>query len=116
MSTLSHARTGTDPGRVRALVGAHRHAQAEHRSALAAESVRALGVADRRSQVILDALRRAGAEQLAAQLVGEAHAGTALIVALTSDDAAPAEVERALSAFHDAHAAVDTALRGLPDW
>lgn len=111
MSTLSHARTGTDPGRIAALVGAHRHAQAEHRSALAVESARALGVADRRSRVILDALRRAGAEQLAAQLEDEAHAGTTLIVALTSDDAAPTEVEHAMTAFRDTHAAVDATLQ-----
>jgi len=97
VSTLS--RTATDPDRIRALVTAHRHAQAEHRNALAAESTRALAAAARRGQVIVEALRRCGADGLAEQLLREAHAGTGLIVALTSDDADITEVQHAITAY-----------------
>jgi len=97
MSTLF--RTAADPDRIRALVTAHRHAQAEHRNALAAESTRALAAAEHRGQVIVEALRRCGEDELAEQLLREAHAGTELIVALTSDDADTTEVQRAIAAY-----------------
>lgn len=105
MSTLS--RTSADPDRIRGLVSAHRHAQAEHRNALAAESPCALAAAERRGQIIVEALQRCGAGELATQLLREAHAGTGLIVALTSDDADTAEVQHAIATYLRHSAAVD---------
>jgi len=105
VSTL--ARAATDPARIRALITAHRHAQAEHRGALAAESPHALAAAERRGQVIVEALRRCGAHQLADQLQREARAGTSLIVALTSDDAESDEVHTAIASYLQHCATVD---------
>lgn len=111
MSTLSH--TATDPDRIRALVTAHRRVQAEHRTALAAESTRVLAAASHRLQVIVEALRRCGADQLSEQLLREAHAGTGLIVALTSDDADPTEVHHAITTYLHHRELVDH--HGRPD-
>lgn len=110
MSTLSQPRTGIDPDRIRALVTAHRHAQAEHRGALAGESTRELAAAAQRSQVIDDALRRCGADELAELLAREAHAGTTLIVALTSYDADTDEVHGAITAYLRHGALIDSAV------
>lgn len=44
MSTLTRA--SADPARIQGLITAHRHAQAEHRGALAAESSHALAAAE----------------------------------------------------------------------
>jgi len=110
MSTLSTSPATEPTERIRALVSAHRHAQAEHRSALATESRRALAVAAARRALLVDeALRHAGTTALAEQLQHEAHAGTALIIALTSDDTDPREVEAALTGYQRYRASVDTA-------
>lgn len=105
MSTVS--RTAADPDRIRALITAHRHAQAEHRNALAAESSRALAAAERSGQVIVEALRRCGADELAEQLLREAHAGTGLIVALTSYEADTTAVQHAIATYLHRCDAVD---------
>jgi hypothetical protein len=82
MATLSTDLTYQD-GWIHALVDAHRHAQAEQRAALPAKSRRALAAADHRATVILEALRRGGATDVADELGREARAGSGLIVALT---------------------------------
>lgn len=105
MSTLTRA--GAHPARIQALITAHRHAQAEHRGALAAESPHALAAAEHRGQAVLAALRRCGADELATHLQGEARAGVGLIVALTSDDTSPDEVHHAITAYLSGCAAVD---------
>jgi hypothetical protein len=97
-------------GRVHALVGAHRHTQAEHRAALAAESRRGLAAAEHRATVVLEALRRCGALAVADQLAQEAQAGSGLIVALTSDDTTPAELAAAIHAYTQRQVAVEQAL------
>lgn len=111
MSTLVTG-TADHTDRIRALIGAHRHVQAEHRAALAAESRPALTAAEQRSHLITEALRRCGAAEVAARLAGEAQAGSGLIVALTSDDTAPTEVEDAIVAYLRHRQAVDTAATG----
>jgi hypothetical protein len=105
MSTLTRA--SADPARIRGLIAAHRHAQAEHRGALAAESAHALAAAEHRGQAVLDALRRCGAHELATHLQDEARAGVGLIVALTSDDTTSDQVHHAITAYLSGCASVD---------
>lgn len=87
--------------RIEALVAAHRAAQTDHRSALAAEDRRALLAADRRAAAIVESLRDLGAAPIADGLVAESHSGDALIVALTCDGPGHDEVDIAMSNYRN---------------
>lgn len=113
MSTLTRA--SADPTRIQGLITAHRHAQAEHRGALAAESPHALAAAEHRGRAVIDALRRCGAHDLATHLEDEARAGVGLIIALTSDDTSPDEVHHAITAYLSGCATVDHHGRPAPE-
>lgn len=110
--TIGVARRGYTPDvdQLTALVRSGRQAQAGLFTAIAAETPTTYRAALQHAKRVNTALVLLGAELLADRLTQEATAGGALLVALTSDDAEPAEVATALAAYQARRHEVDDLL------
>ena len=110
------------PTGVKALIRAHRDAQADQRAAIAADHDRDLAAARVRLAAIETRIRNLGFPALADQLETETNAGVVLIVALTCPDqerpttgqrtTKQDELGRALARFAQLRADVDTSPPG----